>query len=126
MCLQPMPMRTEPLPVRMLRCFCSTLQNGKMCIRDRHITEEIWQQQALSEQPIYRSQWPSYDEKAMEQQETEIAVQICGKIKMKLMVPSSYGKEETERFVLENDAVKALIAGREARKIIAVPGRRCV
>ena len=88
-----------------------------------HITEEIWQQQALSEQPIYRSQWPSYDEKAMEQQETEIAVQICGKIKMKLMVPSSYGKEETERFVLENDAVKALIAGREARKIIAVPGR---
>ncbi|HBV51635.1 MAG TPA: leucine--tRNA ligase [Clostridiales bacterium] len=88
-----------------------------------HITEEIWQQQALSDQPIYRSQWPSYDEKAMEQQETEIAVQICGKIKMKLMVPSSYGKEETERFVLENDAVKALIAGRETRKIIAVPGR---
>ena len=42
---------------------------------------------------------------------------------MKLMVPSSYGKEETERFVLENDAVKALIAGREVRKIIAVPGR---
>ncbi len=88
-----------------------------------HITEEIWQQQALSAQPIYRSPWPSFDEKAMEKEEREIAVQLCGKVKMKLMVPSSYGKEETERFALENDAVKALIAGRTVRKIIAVPGR---
>ncbi|MFR1519216.1 MAG: leucine--tRNA ligase [Clostridia bacterium] len=88
-----------------------------------HITEEIWQQQSLSEKPIYRSGWPSYDEKAMEKERVEIAVQICGKVKMKLMVPSSYGKEETERFVLETDAVKALLAGRTVRKIIAVPGR---
>lgn len=88
-----------------------------------HITEEIWQQQSLSEKPIYRSGWPSYDEKAMEKEQVEIAVQICGKVKMKLMVPSSYGKEETERFVLETEAVKALLAGRTVRKIIAVPGR---
>ena len=88
-----------------------------------HITEEIWQQQALSEKPIYKSQWPTYDENAMHKEEVEIAVQICGKVKMKLMVPSSYGKEETAQFVLENDAVRALISGKVVRKVIAVPGR---
>ena len=88
-----------------------------------HISEEIWQQQALSDKPIYKSEWPSYDEKALVKDEVEIAVQICGKVKMKLMVPSGYGKEETERFALENDEVKKLIDGRTVRKVIAVPGR---
>ncbi len=88
-----------------------------------HITEEIWSQQSLSDQPIFRSAWPEYDEEALKTAEVEIAVQICGKVKLKLMVPSSYGKEETERFALENDAVKALIGEKPVRKMIAVPGR---
>ena len=88
-----------------------------------HITEEIWQIQKLSDKPIYKSEWPTYDEKAMAKSEVEVAVQICGKVKMKLMVPSEYGKEETEKFALENADVQALIAGKPVRKIIAVPGR---
>lgn len=88
-----------------------------------HITEEIWQQQALSSDPIYKSEWPKYDEKAMQKAEVEIAVQICGKIKMKLMVSSSYNKEETEKFALENEAVQSLIGGKPVRKVFAVPGR---
>ena len=88
-----------------------------------HITEEIWQIQKLSDKPIYKSEWPAYDEKAMAKSEVEVAVQICGKVKMKLMVPSEYGKEETEKFALENADVQALIAGKPVRKIIAVPGR---
>ncbi len=88
-----------------------------------HITEEIWQIQKLSDKPIYKSEWPTYDEKAMAKSEVEVAVQICGKVKMKLMVPSEYGKEETEKFALENADVQALIGGKPIRKIIAVPGR---
>ncbi len=88
-----------------------------------HITEEIWQQQALSDKPIYKSSWPTYDESALVKDEVEIAVQICGKVRMKLMVPSGYNKDETERFALENDSVKKLIDGKTVRKVIAVPGR---
>ena len=88
-----------------------------------HITEEIWQIQKLSDKPIYKSEWPTYDEKAMAKSEVEVAVQICGKVKMKLMVPSAFGKEETEKFALENAEVQALIDGKPVRKIIAVPGR---
>jgi len=88
-----------------------------------HITEEIWQIQKLSDKPIYKSEWPTYDEKAMAKSEVEVAVQICGKVKMKLMVPSAFGKEETEKFALENVEVQALIDGKPVRKIIAVPGR---
>ena len=39
------------------------------------------------------------------------------------MVPSAYGKEETEKFALDNAEVQALIGGKPVRKIIAVPGR---
>ena len=63
------------------------------------------------------------DEKAMAKAEVEVAIQICGKVKMKLMVPSEYGKEETEKFALDNADVQALIGGKPVRKIIAVPGR---
>ena len=88
-----------------------------------HITEEIWQLQKISDKPIYKSEWPTYDEKAMAKAEVEVAIQICGKVKMKLMVPSEYGKEETEKFALDNADVQALIGGKPVRKIIAVPGR---
>ena len=88
-----------------------------------HITEEIWQQQSLSGQPIFRSAWPSYDEKAMQKEEVEIAIQICGKVKLKLMVPTAFGKDETEQFVLENGAVRKQLADRPVRKVIVVPGR---
>ena len=88
-----------------------------------HITEEIWQIQKLSDKPIYKSEWPTYDEKAMAKAEVEVAIQICGKVRMKLMIPSEYGKEETEKFALENADVQSLIGGKTIRKVIAVPGR---
>ena len=59
----------------------------------------------------------------MAKAEVEVAIQICGKVRMKLMIPSEYGKEETEKFALENADVQSLIGGKTIRKVIAVPGR---
>ena len=39
------------------------------------------------------------------------------------MVPASLNKEETERFVLADDRVQGILAGKAVKKVIVVPGR---
>ncbi len=88
-----------------------------------HMTEEIWQRQAFDTAPIYQQTWPVYDESALVKDETELAVQICGKVRGRIMVPASLNKEETERFVLADDRVQGILAGKAVKKVIVVPGR---
>ena len=55
--------------------------------------------------------------------EIEIAVQINGKVKGKLMVPVSLGREEAQQSLPQLDSVKALVGDRQIVKCIYVPGR---
>ncbi len=88
-----------------------------------HITEELWQVNGLGDQPIYRTAWPTYDESAIAEAEVEIAVQILGKIRARIMVPSGLDAAATEEYAKNNDSVKELLAGKTIIKVIAVPGR---
>ncbi len=87
-----------------------------------HICEEIWQEQGYGE-PIYTQPWPQYDEKYLVRDEVEIAVQLNGKVKGKLMVPITLTKEIAQEELPKLDAVKALIGGKQIVKCIYVPGR---
>ena len=88
-----------------------------------HMTEEIWEANNLGAQPIYKTAWPTYDEAAIAEAEVEIAVQILGKIKARIMVPSGLDAAGTEEFAKNHDAVKELLDGKTIVKVIAVPGR---
>lgn len=66
-----------------------------------HIAEEIWEQYGHKD-TIFRQQWPSFDEKAMKDDEVEIPVQINGKTKAVISVSASISKED------------AIAAGKEA------------
>ncbi len=84
-----------------------------------HISEELYE--ALGhEESVFSAQWPAYDEKAMEDDEIEIAVQINGKTKAVVSLPKDVAKDD------------ALAAGKEALgdkltgniiKEIYVPGK---
>ncbi|MBR2861075.1 MAG: leucine--tRNA ligase [Clostridia bacterium] len=87
-----------------------------------HITEEMWELMGF-EGRLYQTAWPICDETKLVKDEIEIVVQICGKIKAKLMVPATIDKAGMEKLVEENDTVKALVAGKEIKKIVAVPGK---
>ena len=87
-----------------------------------HICEEIWQDQGYGE-PIYTQPWPQYDEKYLVRDEVEIAVQLNGKVKGKLMVPITLTKETAQEELTKLDAVKALIGDKQIVKCIYVPGR---
>ncbi|MDD6193749.1 MAG: leucine--tRNA ligase [Lachnospiraceae bacterium] len=84
-----------------------------------HISEELYE--ALGhEESVFTAQWPEYDEKAMEDDEIEIAVQVNGKTRAVVSLPKDVSKDD------------ALAAGKEALgdkltgniiKEIYVPGK---
>ena len=87
-----------------------------------HLTEEMWEEAGF-ENRLYQTVWPTWDEKKLVKNEVEIVVQICGKIKAKLMVPADIDKAGMEKLVEEDETVKKLVAGKEIKKIVAVPGK---
>ena len=87
-----------------------------------HISEETWQLQGFGE-PIYKQEWPSYDEKYLVLPEVEIALQINGKLRSRLMVPSDLSRDDADKLVAENETVQGLLEGKKLVKTIFVPGR---
>ncbi|MBR6025962.1 MAG: class I tRNA ligase family protein, partial [Firmicutes bacterium] len=87
-----------------------------------HICEEMWTGLGM-EGLVYHAKWPGYDESALVKDSIEIVVQINGKVKEKLNVPSGLSKEEFESTVMADDSVKALIEGKTVVKVVAVVGK---
>ena len=86
-----------------------------------HITEEMWEACGFGD-PIYTQSWPTYDENKLVADEVEIAVQIKGKVRARIMVPASLTQADGEK-LLENETVKKLVGDATVRKLIFVPGR---
>ena len=87
-----------------------------------HIAEELWQRLG-HETAICKEEWPSFDPSALVLDTVEIVVQLNGKVKMKADVPSNLSKEELSEMMLEDAAVKELVADKNIVKVIAVPGK---
>ncbi|MBQ4264893.1 MAG: leucine--tRNA ligase [Clostridia bacterium] len=86
-----------------------------------HITEEMWENCGFGD-PIYTQSWPTYDENKLVADEVEIAVQIKGKVRARIMVPANLTQADGEK-LLENETVKKLVGDATVRKLIFVPGR---
>ena len=87
-----------------------------------HITEEMWQNQGFGD-PIHHQKWPTWDEEALKKTEVEIAVQVCGKVRGRIMVPADMTREQAEKELPENPEVQKILAGKTVMKVIFVPGR---
>ena len=86
-----------------------------------HVCEEIWQLQGFGT-PIYTQPWLAYDPAALIKDEVEIAIQVNGKIKGRIMVPASLTREQGDT-LREHEAVKAAVGDKQIVKFIFVPGR---
>ena len=87
-----------------------------------HMAEEIWQVQGYGGY-LHSQPWPRYDENYLVDDQVEIAVQINGKVRGKLMVPADLDRARGEKELLEAPGVKELIEGKTVVKAIFVPGR---
>ncbi len=87
-----------------------------------HMTEEIWQTLGCEGILAY-APWPKWDEKALVKSEVEIAVQVCGKIRGRIMVSADMTKEQAEAELKNHPEVEKILAGKNVVKTIFVPGR---
>ena len=67
--------------------------------------------------------WPEYDPAKCVDADVEIAVQVSGKIKARLMIPSDSTEESVKALVMANDSVKAALEGKTVLKEIYVKGK---
>ncbi|MDR7000488.1 leucine--tRNA ligase [Neobacillus niacini] len=87
-----------------------------------HIAEELWEKLGHNGTISYEA-WPAYDEAKLVDEEVEIVIQVNGKVKTKLMVPTDASKEALEGIAMDDDRVKEQIEGKTVRKVITVPGK---
>ena len=86
-----------------------------------HISYELWA--ALGEADIDNAAWPTFDEKALVEDEKTIVVQVNGKLRAKLTVAADATKEQVEELGLNDENVTKFTDGLTIRKVIYVPGK---
>ena len=87
-----------------------------------HFAEEEWNQLGL-EYSIFNQEWPEFDPKALVKDEVEIAIQVNGKIKAKINVPTDLDEEGIKAASLANENVIAATEGKNIVKVIVIKGR---
>jgi len=87
-----------------------------------HIAEELWQKLGHSGSLAYEP-WPEYDEELVKEKEIELAVQVNGKIKDRIVVAADADEKQIESEALISAKVKAAMGGKPAQKVIVVKPR---
>lgn len=87
-----------------------------------HICEEMWKH-TNHEGFAYNATWPTYDETALVKDTVEVVIQLNGKVKERIQMPTGLDKEAFTSAAMDVEKVKALLAEKEVVKVIAVPGK---
>ena len=87
-----------------------------------HLTEEMWEE-ARFDGMITGQAWPKFDEAKCKDAQVEIAVQVSGKIKARIMVDADSANEELLKAAKACPEVAALIEGKTIVKEIVVKGK---
>ena len=87
-----------------------------------HITDELWSQLGHKDS-IHQAEWPSYDEKYLVQDKLTIVVQVNGKLRANLTVPSDATKDAILKAAKAHDHVESFTKGKKINREIYVPGK---
>jgi leucyl-tRNA synthetase len=86
------------------------------------ISEELWTKLGESGS-VHTSSYPMVEEKYLEEDEVNYPVSINGKKRTEITLPKDMDKSEIEKIVLELEVTRKWMEGKEAKKVIIVPGR---
>ena len=87
-----------------------------------HIAEELWQRLGHDNTLAY-APWPSYDEALTKDPEVELAVQINGKVRGKMVFAADSDTEAIKQKVLADDTIRRHLEGKTVRKVIVIANR---
>lgn len=87
-----------------------------------HYMEEVWSRFGNTDS-IFNVKWPEFDEAKTISKEIEIAVQINGKIKARIMIPANAEKDVMIDIAKSNETIAKELEGKNIIKEIAVPNK---
>ena len=87
-----------------------------------HLAEEIWRELGNGES-LAHGPWPNPDLERLVEETLALIVQVNGKRRAEIEIAADADEATIQAAALACEAVQRHLAGREARKIIVVPGR---
>ncbi len=85
-----------------------------------HICEELWEN--LGNKPsIGQKDWPTYDPKAIIEEEILIIIQVDGKLRSRIKVPIDLSDDEVKEKALADGRIKKFISGKKIKRVIVIP-----
>lgn len=88
-----------------------------------HVTEEMWANCGYGEMLAKDAKWPSFDEAKCVDSTVEIVVQINGKIRARLSVPTDIESDKTIALAKKDEGIAAALEGKNIIKEIYVKGK---
>ena len=86
-----------------------------------HWAEELWSAVLGREGSVHTQLWPEFDPEQAKADEVELAVQVNGKVKAKIIVAADAAEDDVRSAGLA--AVEQALAGKDVKKVVVVPGR---
>jgi leucyl-tRNA synthetase len=87
-----------------------------------HVAEELWSRLG-HEGSIFHAAFPKYDESKLVEDTVTIVLQVNGKIRDKLQVPTGLSREELEKFASSSENVQKHIGSSQVKKMVVVPDK---
>lgn len=87
-----------------------------------HITHQLWEDLHYTG-PIINASWPKGSPAALTVDHIELVVQVNGKLRTKIKVPTHADTKTIEEIAAGDEKIQQTIADKVIRKIITVPGR---
>lgn len=88
-----------------------------------HVTEEMWANCGYGEMLAKDAKWPSFDEAKCVDSTVEIVVQINGKIRVRLSVPTDIESDKAIALAKKDEGIAAALEGKNIIKEIYVKGK---
>ncbi|MBK7125451.1 MAG: leucine--tRNA ligase [Dehalococcoidia bacterium] len=87
-----------------------------------HITEELWERLGHG-YSIHTSSWPVADSELAADEAVEIAVQVNGKVRDRILLPLGCSEADAAAAVFALPKIQEQLGGSEPRRVIYVPGK---
>jgi len=87
-----------------------------------HVCEELWKRLG-HDRGLVREDWPVFDAEAAREHAVELAVQVNGKVRGRVVVAREAGEDQIRAQALAEPRVAEHLLGKQIVKFVVVPGR---
>ncbi len=87
-----------------------------------HLAEECWRKLGGAKS-VHLQSWPLCDASTLVKESFELVIQVNGKVRGKLNVPTEISKNELEKLAVSSESITKWTQGKDLKRVIVVPGK---